>query len=128
MSTDKENFINGGIEEGSELFEKLLLDSIKNPNEQTQPESKAVAPKPGFCLKTANENGDKVFVNVCSSEGVLKPKEVSEDELKAIWFSGDATKFRVPMAIGDAHTEKDKSGKGKGSSISLYNRIFCKDF
>ena len=112
MSTDQENYIGGGIEEGSKLFDKLLLDSVKHPNEQNEPESKSVAPKPGFCLKTTTENGEKVFVNVCSSEDVLKPKEISEEELKEIWISGDATKFRIPMAIGDVHKETDKSGKG----------------
>ena len=112
MSTGKDNYIEGGIEEGSKLFEQLLLDSVKNPNQQQEPESRAVAPKPGFCLKTVNENGEKVFVNICSSEGVLTPKDISEDELKKIWASGDATKFRIPMAIGDAHKETDKGGKG----------------
>jgi len=124
MSSKKDNYIEGGIEEGSKLFEKLLLDSVKNPHKQLEPENKTVAPKPGFCLKTTSEKGEKVFVNVCSSEGVLKPKDISEDELKEIWASGDATKFRIPMAIGDVHKERDKSGR----DCSVYDIIINPSF
>ena len=112
MSAKNDNYIEGGIEEGSELFQRLLLDSVKNPNQQQEADNRTVAPRPGFCLKTTNENGEKIFVNICSSEGVLKPKDISEDELKEIWSNGDATRFRIPMAIGDLHRESDKSGKG----------------
>ncbi|XP_065070673.1 PIH1 domain-containing protein 1-like [Rhopilema esculentum] len=110
MSEGNEKLLVGGIEEGSKLYDSLLLDSIKDPSSQIEQESRNVAPKPGFCLKTTDEKGNKVFVNACTSEGVLKPKNISEDELKEIFLAGDATKFRVPMAIGDAHVEKDKSG------------------
>lgn len=119
MSVTNDNYLGGQVEEGSQLFEKLLLDSVKNPGDHNEPESKTVAPKPGFCLKTTDENGLKVFINVCTSEGVLKPKNISEEELKTIWLSGDATKFRVPMAIGDVHKEVDKSGKGKKDLLIL---------
>eukprot|EP00112_Aurelia_sp_Birch-Aquarium-sp1_P007991 Seg1872.6 transcript_id=Seg1872.6/GoldUCD/mRNA.D3Y31 product="PIH1 domain-containing protein 1" protein_id=Seg1872.6/GoldUCD/D3Y31 len=112
MSSDQHQHLEGGIEEGSKLYNKLLLDSVKDPyGQNNEPESKTVAPKPGFCLKTLDENEKKIFVNVCTSEGVLKPKDLSEDELNEIVETGDATKFRVPMAIGDAHQETDKNGK-----------------
>ena len=29
-----------------------------------------VTPKPGFCLKTKNDKGEKVFINVCVEESV----------------------------------------------------------
>ncbi len=106
-------FLEGGIKEGSELYQKLLLESIASSgNQPTQPPTVDVAPKAGFCLKATCQDGSKVFVNVCTSLSVLKPRDLTEEELKQILATGDATKFRVPMAIGDKHAENDKSGKG----------------
>ena len=107
--TVNNNFLAGDIDEDSILFQKLLVDNPENNNE---PESKLVAPKPGWCIKTWLKDGNKLFVNICTSELVLKPKDLSEDEVRRIVEKDDPTKFRVPMGIGEAHKEHDKEGKG----------------
>ena len=124
MSAAEGAFLEGGIEEGSKLYQKLLLETAKDPNEEL--ESKTVAPKPGFCLKSTDQDGTKIFVNICTSVGVLQPRDISEEELKEILATGDATKFRVPMAIGDKHMERDNNDKGKITSFhfSFYFKIY----
>ena len=108
--TVNNNFLAGDIDEDSVLFQKLLVDNPENEN--SEPESKLVAPKPGWCIKTWLKDGNKLFVNICTSELVLKPKDLSEDEVRRIVKNDDPTKFRVPMGIGEAHKEHDKEGKG----------------
>lgn len=38
---------------------------------------------------------------------VPTPRDISDDELQTLMQSGDATQFRVPLSLGEAHTEKD---------------------
>eukprot|EP00794_Sanderia_malayensis_P018064 gene18064-19873_t len=111
MSKGDTSFLEGRIEEGSELYQKLLFETIPNESDPKQPASINIAPKAGFCMKSVDQDGKKVFVNVCTSENVIKPKDLTEDELKEIIATGDATKFRIPMAIGEMHTEKDNNGQ-----------------
>jgi len=106
-----DNFLAGDISEDSLLFQKLLLEAPSvQENNNNEVESKLVAPKPGWCIKTWLKNGEKIFINVCTSELVLKPKDLPEDEVREIVESDDPTKFRIPMGIGEAHKEKDKTG------------------
>ena len=110
--TESENLLSGDLDEKSTLFQKLLLKTKNEFDGIEEPESKLVAPRAGYCLKTWTKKGEKVFVNVCTSELVLKPKDLSESEVRKIVESDDPTKFRIPMGIGEAHKEKDKEGKG----------------
>ena len=109
--------LTGDFDEESTLFKSLLVDTkseLDREYERHQKnESNLVAPKPGWCLKTWTLSGDeKIFVNVCTSEMVLKPKDLSEDEVRKIVESEDPTKFRIPMGIGEAHKERENTGKG----------------
>ena len=115
MSTDK--VLTGDFDEDSKLFKSLLVDTRSEldkeyERQQNEPKSKQVAPKPGWCLKTWSVEGEKIFVNVCTSDLVLKPKDLNEDEVRKIVESEDPTQFRIPMAIGEAHKEKENTGKG----------------
>lgn len=117
-STDSDKtFLSGGFDEPSPLFQKFIVDTKSGLDKEferhQQPtESNVVAPNPGWCLKTWQLDGEKVFINICTSEIVLKPKDLSEDEVRKIVESEDPTKFRVPMGIGEAHKEQDHNGKG----------------
>ena len=35
------------------------------------------------------------------------PRDISDAELQQLVQSGDATQFRVPLSLGEPHTEKD---------------------
>jgi len=74
-------------------------------------ESKPVTPKPGFCIKTKDIIGEKVFLNLCCSEELPVPADVTDEKLLEILESDDPTEFRIPLSLGEPHMEKDKSGK-----------------
>jgi len=123
MSSDHETLV-GGIDESSPLFQKLLLENKDLLEKGDEPESKLVAPNPGWCIKTWFKNGKKLFVNICTSTMVLKPKDLSEEEVREIFLAEDPTKFRIPMGIGELHKEKDK----EGIEVDVYDIVIHPDF
>ncbi|XP_022291151.2 PIH1 domain-containing protein 1-like [Crassostrea virginica] len=102
-------------DEAEALMKKLLLQSGVQDG-ATDPNSKVswttITPRPGFCLKTKKDNGEKVFINVCQADNVPQPKDITEEELLKLLESEDPFGFRVPMSIGEPHAEIDKSGQG----------------
>ncbi|XP_048765191.1 PIH1 domain-containing protein 1-like [Ostrea edulis] len=102
-------------DETEALMKKLLLQSGLQEGD-VDPNKKVpwttVVPKPGFCLKTKKENGEKVFINVCHAENVPQPRDITEEDLLKLLESDDPFGFRVPMSIGEPHAEIDKSGQG----------------
>ncbi|XP_065338942.1 PIH1 domain-containing protein 1 isoform X2 [Cloeon dipterum] len=105
------------------LIEKNLMieepqHAFATPNEELErlfplPEhpSKIIHLKPGICVKARATSGEKVFLNLCTSEFIPQAKDVSEIELAKILNSEDPSSFRVPMSLGEGRFEKDKSGK-----------------
>lgn len=82
-----------------------------------------IKPKPSFVVKTSDETGRKVFVNVCGHpfvplpghwnevDGGLVPEEVE----KAIAAAADeggagAEALRFPVSLGEARNDLDKKG------------------
>ncbi|CAL1544707.1 unnamed protein product [Lymnaea stagnalis] len=102
----------------SSTFLKQLLLSADNQKLQQDNVSQSgiptvsIKPKAGMCMKTRTESGDKVFINICHSENVPEPKDLTDDELLKVLESEDPTQFRIPMSIGEPHAEIDKSGSG----------------
>ncbi|XP_050393907.1 PIH1 domain-containing protein 1 isoform X2 [Patella vulgata] len=115
-----ENLIESESDQAKALLNRLLIESNngQNMNEamagaQSLPKSyTTVVPTPGFCLKTKNKKGEKFFINICKSENVPKPDDLSDDELIKLLESDDPTGFRIPMSIGTPHAELDKGGSG----------------
>ena len=61
-----------------------------------------------MCVKTLSQPANqKVFVNICQSPSVPPPPELSRDELVTLLQSEDPTGYRVPMSLGEPHTEMD---------------------
>jgi len=85
-----------------------------------------VVPKPGFCIKTKNEKGEKVFINVCTGENLPAAKEISDQELMDLLESDDPSGFRIPMSLGEPHAEVDKSGGGCTAYDVVVNPEFFK--
>lgn len=100
-----------------EFYRNFLLENPQFLSQKTQPQDTIeFIPKPGFVLKSKVESEDgekKVFVNVCTSENVPNPREVSEEELAEILDSEDPLRYRVPLSLGEPHAELDKTGQGK---------------
>ncbi len=64
----------------------------------------------GMCVKTLSEpNKQKVFVNICQSNSVPPPPEISKEELVELLQSEDPSGYRVPMSLGEPHAETDNS-------------------
>ncbi|ELT88041.1 hypothetical protein CAPTEDRAFT_225542, partial [Capitella teleta] len=97
------------------IYKQLLLQAqeegglgagLQNPN------SIAVVPKPGFCLKTKKSDGEKIFINICTGENLPDAKDLKDEELVELLNSEDPSGFRIPMSLGEPHAEVDNSGKG----------------
>uniref|UniRef100_A0AAY5KM78 PIH1 domain-containing protein 1 n=1 Tax=Esox lucius TaxID=8010 RepID=A0AAY5KM78_ESOLU len=74
------------------------------------PESKVIRPQPGLCVKTLTlPDKQKVFVNICQSATVPTPPQLSREKLVELLESEDPSGYRVPMSLGEPHTEVDNS-------------------
>lgn len=61
-------------------------------------------------MKTVLEgNKEKVFVNICQSNSVPPPPDLSREELVELLQSEDPSGYRVPMSLGEPHSEVDNS-------------------
>lgn len=64
----------------------------------------------GFCIKSFKVNTDeKYFINVCQTDEIPSPEDISETQLTAILNSEEPSSFRIPMSISEPRTTKDKS-------------------
>ncbi|CAG5898088.1 unnamed protein product [Menidia menidia] len=92
------------LQQQEELYQQLLLQTMG----KLQAESKVIRPSPGMCVKTLSEPGkEKVFINICQSNSVPPPPELSRDELVELLQLDDPSSYRVPMSLGEPHTEVD---------------------
>uniref|UniRef100_A0A183B2U8 PIH1 domain-containing protein n=1 Tax=Echinostoma caproni TaxID=27848 RepID=A0A183B2U8_9TREM len=68
---------------------------------------------------------EKYFVNVCQSEKVPAPREISEEELRSILTDVEGSApFKIPMSIGEPHAEVDSAGKGCTAYDVIINPTF----
>lgn len=103
------------------------LDKLFGTKQREYP-SKLVKPHPGLCIKSQEVGTDlKVFVNICTTDAIPSPKDITETELQEIINSDDAATFRVPMSIGDVRFEKDKHGvEAKAVDIAIHPKFLQK--
>ncbi|XP_050674187.1 PIH1 domain-containing protein 1-like isoform X2 [Leptidea sinapis] len=72
---------------------------------------KIVKPTPGFCVKTFTKpDNKKMFLNVCVTDAIPSPRDITNEELMQILSSEDPSSYRVPMSIGEGRMEPDNSG------------------
>ena len=77
LTDDSVNF------EEEEFYKKLLLEETRKP-QNLNPDRYEFVPKPGYVMKLRNSQNEKVFINVCTSDKVPVPKDVSDQELAEI--------------------------------------------
>ncbi|EGD76689.1 hypothetical protein PTSG_08040 [Salpingoeca rosetta] len=92
------------------LVQEIQDDQQKSAQQQQQQDVKLITPKPGFCIKTDIESGEKVFLNICHSEDIPAPPSISDEELALVIANEDGTRFRIPMSVGPPHMEPDNTG------------------
>lgn len=118
------------IDESDALLQRLMLDAVAREGQLGGSPSQGeipfihIIPTPGFCLKTKNESQEKIFINICMSDDVPEPKDISENELIKLLETDDVFQYRVPMGIGEPHAEMDKGGKGCTAYDVIINSKF----
>ncbi|XP_036409237.1 PIH1 domain-containing protein 1 [Megalops cyprinoides] len=110
-----------------ELYYQLLMQTMgemQNPNL----DSKVIRPQPGLCVKTVSlTDKQKVFVNICQSPALPPPPHLSKEELLELLESDDPTGYKVPMSLGEPHTEMDNNSQGcTAYDVVINNEFFQK--
>ncbi|KAB0790436.1 hypothetical protein PPYR_15192 [Photinus pyralis] len=87
-----------------------------------------VIPEPGFCVKTRETTtSTKLFINICYTDAIPPPNDISEEELMLICKSEEISSFKIPMSIGDIISEKDKNGDDvKTTDVAVHSTFFKK--
>ncbi|KAM7372635.1 hypothetical protein PAMP_009790 [Pampus punctatissimus] len=112
------------LQQQEELYQQLLLQTMGNMQTEN-PDSKVIRPQPGMCVKTLSEPGmQKVFINICQSNSVPPPPELSREELINLLQSEDPSGYRVPMSLGEPHTEVDNNSQGCTAYDVVINQEF----
>ncbi|XP_049599916.1 PIH1 domain-containing protein 1 [Syngnathus scovelli] len=112
------------IEQQEDLYQQLLAQSLENM-QTANPDSKVIRPQPGICVKTTSEAGKKkVFVNICQSNLVPPPPEISKEKLLDLLQLEDPSGYRVPMSLGEPHTELDNNSQGCTAYDVVINQEF----
>ncbi|XP_051898980.1 PIH1 domain-containing protein 1 isoform X1 [Pristis pectinata] len=129
VTTDK-SLLSAEMQEEDALYEQLLFQAAKEMQSKlpTTQESKQIRPQPGFCVKTKTRSSEKVFINVCKSDQIPPPPDLSEEDLVTLLESEDPSGYRIPMSLGEPHAEVDNSGNGCTAydiviNSKFYNKI-----
>ncbi|RXN12988.1 PIH1 domain-containing 1-like isoform X2 [Labeo rohita] len=89
------------------------------------PPSKVIRPQSGMCVKSSSmSDKKKVFLNICQSQAVPPPPHLSQEALVELLESEDPTSYRVPMSLGEPHTEVDNSSQG----CTVYDVVINDEF
>ncbi|XP_062874750.1 PIH1 domain-containing protein 1 [Trichomycterus rosablanca] len=107
-----------------ELYQQLLMQTMGKIASDNAP-SKVIRPQPGMCVKTLSlSDKQKVFVNICQSADIPPPPPISQEALVELLESEDPTGYKVPMSLGEAHTELDNSS----NSCIVYDVVINAEF
>eukprot|EP00062_Callorhinchus_milii_P023419 gi/632982236/ref/XP_007908027.1/ PREDICTED: PIH1 domain-containing protein 1 [Callorhinchus milii] len=111
------------------LYEELLLQTAKEMQSKLPrvPDTRQIRPQPGFCVKSKTAQNEKIFINVCRSEQVPPPPELSEEKLVALLESDDPSGYKIPMSLGEPHAEIDNNGNGCTAYDIVINSQFYDD-
>lgn len=117
-------FVKNEVEQ--ELDQLFKPGNGLNTNATAPPRDfKVVTPKPGFCIKSFKLNtNEKYFINVCQTDEIPAPEDITEEELTAILQSDEPSSFRIPMSISEPRTTKDKSNNPCDACDIAVNPLF----
>lgn len=116
--------LNADMEEA--LYEQMLMKAKQEIQSRLPnlPETRQIRPQPGFCIKTRTSKNAKIFINICKSNQIPAPPDLTEQELVSILESDDPSGYRVPMSLGEPHVEVDNSGSGCTAYDIVINSAF----
>lgn len=121
-----ENNLNFLKEAEEEEFNKIL--GFPSPAS----EGKVIKPYPGLCIKTREvDNFKKVFINVCKTDAIPAPENISEEDVSLIIHSATLQlddrliNFKVPMSIGALRIELDHNNESaKVCDVAINTAFF----
>lgn len=61
----------------------------------------------GICVKTRTVGREKIFVNVCTSDKIPPPEDISDTRLLEL-LNDEVPAYTIPMSIGFERMEADK--------------------
>ncbi|XP_071647523.1 PIH1 domain-containing protein 1 isoform X1 [Temnothorax longispinosus] len=89
------------------------------------PPSILVQPIPGICVKTRTLNKEKIFVNICTSDKIPPPEDISDTKLLEL-LNDQVPAYTIPMSIGFERMEADKSGTPSATYDVMLNTAYLK--
>ncbi|XP_070166031.1 PIH1 domain-containing protein 1 [Polyergus mexicanus] len=84
-----------------------------------------VQPTPGICVKTRTADGKKSFVNICVSDKIPPPEDISDIELFKL-LNDEVPNYVIPMSIYAERMEADKSGIPSATYDVMINEAYFK--
>ena len=93
---------------------KETMESLRQGGPIDAEGGKIIIGTPAICIKTANDNGVKVFINILHHEDIAAPKDEFLIEMENNYG------VRVPLSLSEAREDFDKSG----SPCQVYDVIF----
>ncbi|XP_011864344.1 PREDICTED: PIH1 domain-containing protein 1-like [Vollenhovia emeryi] len=82
-----------------------------------------VQPIPGICVKTKTVNKEKIFINVCTSDKIPPPDDISDTKLFEL-LNDEVPAYAIPMSIGFERMEADKSGTPSATYDVMMNSAY----
>ncbi|KAK6300070.1 hypothetical protein J4Q44_G00301030 [Coregonus suidteri] len=113
------------LQQQEELYQQLLLQTMGKCKVKILLILESFGHSLVWCVKTLTlPDKRKVFVNICQSAAVPPPPHLSREALVELLESEDPTGYRVPMSIGEAHTEVDNNSQG----CTAYDVVISEEF
>ncbi|XP_050077990.1 PIH1 domain-containing protein 1 [Anopheles maculipalpis] len=114
--------------EAEEELENFLAPVAELAEDISSGRSKIIKPTPGFCIKAfKKESKEKFFINLCQTDGIPPPRDITEEELIRILNDGDPNSFRIPMSITAPRPTLDKSNQGcQVCDIAISTKFYAK--
>lgn len=82
----------------------------------------------GFCVKAYQQsNNEKCFINVCISDGIPPPEDISPEQLTDILSSETPSNYKIPISITELRLTPDKSGnQAVVCDVAINPQLFTK--
>lgn len=98
-------------DEAQEEFNNMFGPIVEQAQDISAGRTKIVKPLPGFCLKAFKKDSkEKFFINLCQTDGIPAPEDITDDQLVALLNDGTPSQFKIPMSISQPRPMKDNSG------------------
>lgn len=66
----------------------------------------------GICIKAKTTSGEKIFINVCVTDAIPPPEDISDIKLYE-FVNAEEPDYTIPMSIGAERMEEDKGNNNR---------------